>query len=109
MHFRQEHGEEEMTETCSYERADETISVQTDAYYEAQAGQEEIYLQEREESTPGSLRKPRFTCTTRGQYYFRLAGNPEVNDVKGRSPIPIQLWLRNRSSVRPFLQPLLLA
>ena len=33
----------------SCERRDETISVRTDAYYEEQALQEEIYIEEREE------------------------------------------------------------
>jgi hypothetical protein len=33
----------------SCERRDETISFRTDAYYEEQARQEEIYLEEREE------------------------------------------------------------
>jgi hypothetical protein len=38
-----------MKATFSCERMDESISVRTDTYYEEQARQEEIYLEEREE------------------------------------------------------------
>jgi hypothetical protein len=36
---------------CSHERSDENISIKTEAYYEEQASQEKIYLEEREEET----------------------------------------------------------
>ena len=38
-----------MTAMRSYERTDKATSVRTDSYYEEQAHQEEIYLEEREE------------------------------------------------------------
>jgi hypothetical protein len=39
----------EMTAMCTYEGNDKNISIGTDAYYEKQACQEEIYLEETEE------------------------------------------------------------
>ena len=39
----------EMTAMCTYEGNDKNISIGTDAYYEEQASQEEIYLEETEE------------------------------------------------------------
>jgi hypothetical protein len=39
----------EMTAMCTYEGNDKNISIGTDAYYEEQACQEEIYLEETEE------------------------------------------------------------
>lgn len=38
-----------MTGMCTHERNDENIPARTDAYYEEQASQEEIYLEETEE------------------------------------------------------------
>ena len=39
----------EMTAMCTYEGNDKNLSIGTDAYYEEQASQEEIYLEETEE------------------------------------------------------------
>jgi hypothetical protein len=39
----------EMTAMCTYDGNDKNISVGTDVYYEEQASQEEIYLEETEE------------------------------------------------------------
>jgi hypothetical protein len=43
---------------CTNERDDENISFRTDAYYEEQAGQEEIYLEESEEEVRMILEDP---------------------------------------------------
>ncbi len=49
MHFQTRAGDEAMKATFSCELREQTITVLTDAYYEEQSLQEEIYLEEREE------------------------------------------------------------